>query len=339
MFLSNYLIVYLFILFYYFNNKLKMCILITGGQGYIGSHISKLLKDKNENILILDKVYNNFNFGINLLIDITNIDDLDELVFSKYNITNIIHCAGSAFVGDSFINIDKYYNNNLIGTINILNMMVKYNITNIVFSSSCSVYGNAELPITEDSILNPISPYGLTKKICEDIILNYSKIKNIKYVILRYFNVAGNDFDCIARDNKNNFGRIIPTIILKGINNQKILINGNNFNTKDGTCIRNYIHVLDLAEGHIKALDYILDNKTDNLICNLGCDENYTILEIINIIEKHLDKKIDYEFREKIDGDPAIVYCENTLSKEKLNWKIKYNINDIVKSYIGFYNS
>lgn len=310
--------------------------LITGGQGYIGSHISYLLQEKNENIIIIDKVDNNFNFGINLLIDITNIDTLDELLFSKYNISNIIHCAGCAFVGDSFTNIDKYYNNNVIGTINILNMMIKYNIKNIVFSSSCAVYGNAnELPITEYTSLQPISPYGLTKKLCEDIILNYSKTKDIKYVILRYFNVAGNDFDCIARDNKNNFTRIIPTIILKGLNNEKVFINGNNFTTKDGTCVRNYIHVLDLAEAHIKALDYIKDKEKLNLICNLGCDDNYSILEIIYIIENYLNIKINYEFKDKIEGDPGIVYCDNTISKNKLNWNIKYTIYDIIKSYIN----
>ena len=194
------------------------------------------------------------------------------------------------------------------------------------------------MQITEITNTNPISPYGLTKKIAEDIILDYAKNKNINYVILRYFNVAGNDFDCEVKDVENNIKRLIPNIIKKILTNDIININGNDYNTKDGTCIRNYIHVLDLAEAHIKALDY--DN---NLICNLGSDNNYSILEIIKYIEKHMKKKCSYKFNKRIKGDPEIVYCNNELAKEKLNWYIKYNIDDIIishiKCYINFTNN
>lgn len=310
-----------------------MYILITGGAGYIGSHIAKLLAKQTNNIIIFDNLcvgnIENCKYGIFIKGDITNISDLDS-VFSKYKISHIIHVAGKAFVSESFQKIDEYYNTNVIGTINILNMMVKYNVSKIIFSSSCAVYGNVEkLPITENTEKKPISPYGLTKKIAEDIILDYAKIKNIKYVILRYFNVAGNDFDLDVKDIENNTKRLIPNIIKKIINSEILYINGNNYNTKDGTCIRNYIHVLDLAEAHINSLNY-----NENLICNLGSNNNYSILEIIELIEKYINKKCLYKFNNRIEGDPEIVYCNNDIAKEKLNWIIKYNIEDIIKSTI-----
>jgi UDP-glucose 4-epimerase len=194
------------------------------------------------------------------------------------------------------------------------------------------------LPITEDTSLNPISPYGMTKKICEDIIINYSKNSLINYVILRYFNVAGNDFECDVCDNENNMKRIIPTIIKKALKNEIIEINGSNYNTKDGTCVRNYIHVLDLANAHIKALVYLDNNvnnlNNNNLICNIGCDTNYSIIELITIISRILNKKINYICKDKIEGDPAIVYCNNTLSKNVLKLDLMYSIDDIINSYI-----
>jgi UDP-glucose 4-epimerase len=317
-----------------------MYTLITGGAGYIGAHIAKQLYNTPRNLIILDNlssgIISNCKYGIFIKADITNVNDIENTIFKKYKITSIIHVAGKAYVTESFQKIDDYYKTNVIGTINILNMMIKYNINNIIFSSSCAVYGNVDiLPITETSLLKPISPYGMTKKLCEDIIINYSNTSGINYVILRYFNVAGNDFECDVGDNKNNLKRIIPTIIKKTLNNEVIEINGNTYNTVDGTCVRNYIHVNDLTIAHIKALNY-LESEKQNLICNLGSDVNYSIIELIHIIEKHLNITIPFIFKDKIEGDPGIVYCNNTLAKNILNWSPIYNIDDMVKSYIIF---
>lgn len=315
-----------------------MYTLITGGAGYIGSHIAKILNN-HKNLIIVDNLstgkLSNCKYGTFINSDITNIDDIEK-VFKDYIIENVIHVAGRAFVGDSIQRIDEYYNINVVGTINILNMMLKYNVKNIIFSSSCSVYGNVDtLPITEETVLNPISPYGETKKICEDIITTYGKTKNLNYVLLRYFNVAGNDFDLDVIDNENNFKRLIPTVILKGIKDEKIQINGNDYKTKDGTCVRNYIHVVDLARAHIDALNY-LEGNGKNLICNLGSDENYSVFEIVKLIGTHMNKKLNYEFKSRIKGDPVIVYCDNKLAKDRLGWITKYCIHDIIKSYIQF---
>lgn len=301
--------------------------LITGGCGYIGSHITKFI----DNYIIVDinNTTNNPNF---IKADITKFEEL-EAVFKKYNISNVMHIAGKAFVKESFDKIDEYYNTNVIGTINILNLMVKYKVHKIVFSSSCSVYGNASDIIDETTHLNPISPYGNTKKLCEEVIKNYAASCNISYSILRYFNVAGNDPEYIGMDNENNFKRVIPTIILCALNDKVLTVNGNDYNTKDGTCVRNYIHVLDIAQAHVKALSY-----QNNIVCNLGSNQIYSILDIIKIVEKYTNKEIKYIFGNKIIGDPDIVYCNNTLAKRELGFEIKYDIDTIIKSYIDLIN-
>lgn len=318
-------------------------ILVTGGLGYIGSHVIQKLYDVGyKNIIILDNQCsgskNHFEKAIFENIDITDIKKIEN-VFLKYKIDCVFHIAGKAFVKESFHKIDEYYNTNVIGTINILNMMIKYKVEKLVFSSSCSVYGNCEkMPITENTSLAPISPYGNTKKMCEDIIKNYCETQNIKAIILRFFNVAGNDIDCIAMDNSNNFQRIIPTIILKSLNDETIYINGNNYNTIDGTASRTYISVSELALVNVECLKHF-ENMSDNiLILNVSSSECYTILEIIKITEKILNKKIKYEFKNKIDGDPDIVFCDNILLKQILNIEIKCDIEYIIKSYINFIN-
>jgi len=315
-------------------------ILITGGLGYIGSHIAKKLYINGfTNIVILDDlssgIITNNKYGF-INCDITN-QKMLEKIFSEKNISCVFHIAGKAFVKDSFEKIDEYYNTNVIGTINILNMMVKYNVKKIIFSSSCSVYGNAEvLPITESTELNPLSPYGNTKKICEDVIKDYGRTNNINYVILRYFNVAGNDFNCEVCDSPNNNRRIIPTIILKIMKDEVMQVNGNTYNTKDGTCSRNYIHVDDLATAHLRSYEYL--KKSENLVCNIGSLNNYTILEIIKKIEDYLDKKAKYFFGDKINGDPDIVYCDGILAEKELKFREIYNIDDIISSYVNLFN-
>jgi len=319
-----------------------MSILITGGLGYIGSHVAKkLYMNGLTDIIILDDLssglISNNKYGLFINCNITNLTVLDE-IFSKNNISCVFHIAGKAFVKDSFEKTNEYYNTNVVGTINILNMMVKYNIKKIIFSSSCSVYGNAEvLPIVESTKLNPLSPYGNTKKICEDIIKDYAKTNDFNYVILRYFNVAGNDIVYDVTDVPSNNRRIIPTIILKMMRDEIIQINGNTYNTKDGTCSRNYIHVDDLAMAHLKSYEYL--NNMRSLTCNIGSLNNYTILEIISKIEIYLGKKAKYIFGEKIDGDPDIVYCDGLLAETELKFKEIHNIDSIIMSYIGLFQS
>lgn len=322
-----------------------MYILITGGLGYIGSHVAHILYNNGYiNLIIVDNLYSglmeNNKYGLFFNIDILDIETMETAIFKKYKIDCIIHLAGKAFVNESFINVNSYYNTNVIGTCNILNLLIKYNVSKIIFSSSCAVYGNPiNNPIKENTQLKPISPYGNTKKICEDIIKDYASTYRFNYVILRYFNVAGNESSYIVKDNLNNKKRIIPTIINNIINNTPIFINGTNHNTPDGSNIRNYIHVLDIADAHLKSIKY-LESQPNNLICNLGTDETYSILELINITKTLLQKNNllihnpIITIKDSIQGDPDKLYCDNTIAKEQLNWQPQRNIYDIITSLL-----
>jgi UDP-glucose 4-epimerase len=306
-------------------------LLVTGGLGYIGTHVAQLLND----VVIVDDLsrgtIDNWHGTPFVKCDITNVDEL-ESVFKKFPIDTVVHIAGKAFVQESFECIDSYYNVNVVGTINVLNMMVKYKVRNIIFSSSCSVYGDADaFPITESTPRKPVSPYGTTKKMCEDIIMEYSATKGLRHVILRYFNVAGN---VCSHETPHNKTRIVPAIIDKCLRRETLTIYGTDCKTKDGTCARSYIHVADLAEAHVKAVEY-LNKDGDNLVCNLGGTDTCTVLELVHIVSEKLDAYIQYEYNDRRAGDPDIVFCENELATTRLGWKPSRTIHDIIDSSIS----
>jgi len=318
-----------------------MSILITGGLGYIGSHLVKALYKEYKNILIIDDLSaglkTNHKYGTFVQCDITDPEQLD-MIFFTHDIVAIFHIAGKGYVKESYEKTGAYYKANVTGTINVLNAMVKYNVKQLIFSSSCSVYGNATtLPITEATPLNPLSPYGNTKKMCEQIIHDFAKTNPmIRYAILRYFNVAGNDLNTTVTDVPNNYKRIIPTIILNTMKGTPFYVNGDTYQTKDGTCSRNYVHVSDLARAHVKAFEYL--QKTEKSItCNIGSTTNHTILEMIQKIEAQLDKKANYTIQPKIDGDPDIVYCDTEYAKTMLGFTVEHDIDTIISSYITMF--
>lgn len=215
-----------------------MYILITGGLGYIGSHVANaLFVCGYTNLIILDNassgIMDNHKHGVLVQGDIRNRDQLED-VFRRYDIECVFHIAGKAFVKESYEFPDEYYDTNVVGTLHILQLMHKYGVHNIVFSSSCSVYGNAvQFPITEHTPLSPLSPYAHTKKIAEDLIRAFSLNFGMRYVILRYFNVAGNDAECRVSDVPNNRARIIPSIINAMTHDLPIYVNGDTYNTTD----------------------------------------------------------------------------------------------------------
>jgi UDP-glucose 4-epimerase len=308
-------------------------LLVTGGLGYIGTHVAHLL---GTDVVVIDDLsrgtMENRIHGTQFVqCDITNVEEL-ERVFETYPIDTVVHVAGKAFVQESFESVDSYYSVNVVGTIHVLNMMVKYNVRNIIFSSSCSVYGNADaFPITESTPRNPVSPYGTTKKMCEDIITEYSATKGLRHVILRYFNVAGN---VCAHETPHNTTRIVPTIINAGLHHKTLSIYGKDCKTTDGTCARSYIHVADLAEAHVKAVEYLAQNG-DNLVCNLGGTDTCTVLELVHMVSEKLGTYIQYEYNDRRSGDPDIVFCENELATSRLHWKPTRTIHDIIDSSIS----
>lgn len=317
-------------------------ILVTGGAGYIGSQICKLLgKDKNE-VIVFDNLstgkkkytkYGSFIYG-----DLRRKKDIDN-AFKKNKIKSVIHLAASSLVGESQKKMDEYYDNNVVGTINLLECIVKYKIKNLIFSSTCAVYGSKSKKIKEDNILNPINVYGETKKICEEMIQTFSDAYNFNYVILRYFNAAGADLDLSLGEDRDNETHLIP-LMFKSIKNKKpIKIFGNDYATNDKTCVRDYIHVLDIAEAHIKSLSFLISKKQSHIF-NLGTGKGLSVLDIINSTSKVINKKIKYKYFDRRKGDPDYLVANSKKIEKLLNFKNKYSEPEtIIESAWNWFNS
>lgn len=315
-----------------------MKILVIGGAGYIGSHVLKLLKTTNHNIEILDNISTGFKEntqGLKLhLCDLSNINKLYEIL-SLNKFDTIMHFAGSINVSESFVNPKKYYENNLINTINLLNCMVDLNINNFIFSSSAAVYGNMNKnkPIKENFAIKPINPYGKTKAIVEKILEDYEKSYNLKYISLRYFNACGAHLDGTIGEMHEPETHIIPIILqVASGRRDKLEVYGNDYDTKDGTCIRDYIHVMDLADAHLKALEKLILTKKSEVF-NIGNNQGFSINDIIEAVQEITKKNIKIEFKPRRIGDPATLIANNEKIKLSLNWKPNYSdLNTIIET-------
>ena len=325
--------------------KGRKCILLTGGCGYIGSHTAlEIMKDdtmKEYDLIIVDNLSNSDENVLNKLklfsnnlyyynYDITqNIDKL----FIYHDIEYVIHFAAYKSVGESVEDPLKYYYNNISGLINLLQTMKKYNVTNIIFSSSATVYGYPEsLPLTEESKVNTLNPYGRTKLFAEEILRDLEK--DMKIICLRYFNPVGTNG--IIRENPKGIPSNLFPYIIDVINGkrEKLYIYGGDYPTKDGTAIRDYIHVLDLGQGHISALKYI--NKMDKNfdIFNLGTGNGYSVLEIVNNFSLILGREIPYEIVDRRKGDSSEVYADCSKALRILNWKAELTLENMISCLI-----
>ena len=311
-------------------------ILIIGGAGYIGRQIVNLLNKKKYKIFVIDNLSttkkNYLNKKINFFkVSILNKNKLKKL-FKKYHFNTVIHLAAKCVVSESEKYPQKYYATNVIGTKNIIECSKKYRVQNFIFSSSCSVFSNKTKIVKENSSKNPISYYGKTKLIAEKLIKKKFNKSNIKYIILRYFNVVG-------ADKKNKIGeignkdRLFNNISKKIIGNEKnINIYGGDYKTNDGTCIRDYIHVYDLANIHIKCLEKIKKiKKSIDLNCSYG--KGYSVLEIAKTFQKLFNKKIKISFRKRRIGDMKEIVASNKKLNKFINWTPKFNnLNKMVTS-------
>ena len=317
-------------------------ILVTGGAGYIGSHVLKLLCEREYKVFVYDNLSlgrkENVHSKASLIIgDILNTDQLNS-VMAK-DIDTVFHFAAWKAAGESMTDPAKYAKNNICGTLNILESMIKNKVGKIVFSSSAAVYGNPQyLPIDEKHPTNPENYYGYSKLAIEENLQWYSRLKNIRFASLRYFNATGYDIDGSIKGKEKNPANLSPVVMetLSGIRD-KMLVFGADYNTPDGTCIRDYIHVNDLATAHLMAMQYITDNNKD-LLVNLGTGEGHSVLDVIGSAEEVTGKKVSYQIVGRREGDPENLVASSELAYQLLGWKAAHSdLETIFKTMANVY--
>ena len=315
-----------------------MSILVCGGAGYIGSHTVHQLIKNNEDVVIVDNLQTGHLKAVNPKAkfykgDIRDHDFLDK-VFSENKIEAVIHFAANSLVGESMTNPLLYFNNNVYGMQVLLESMVKHNIDKIVFSSTAAVYGEPKkVPILEDDETTPTNTYGETKLTMEKMMKWVNKANGIKFVSLRYFNVAGALEDGSIGEDHSPETHLIPLILQVPLKKREhITVFGDDYPTEDGTCIRDYIHVLDLADAHIKALNYLRAGNESNIF-NLGNGKGFSVKEMIDATKEATGEEIKVVLGERRAGDPAVLIASSEKAHNLLNWQPKYtNVKDIIKT-------
>lgn len=312
-------------------------ILVTGGAGYIGSHVNKELTRQNYETLVLDNlVYGHcelVKWGEFILADLANKEQL-RLIFQKFDIQAVIHFAAFAYVGESIVEPRYYYQNNLVNTLNLIEAMLDFGVKYIIFSSSCATYGVPyEIPITENHLQNPINPYGRSKLMIENILEDYAYAYDLHYVSLRYFNAAGADANSEIGEWHNPETHLIPLVLDTACGHKDhVQIYGTDYDTPDGTCIRDFIHVTDLAHAHILALQY-LQNNGDCRTFNLGNGKGFSVKELIKCVGKVTGKDISYKEIARRPGDPPCLVGSAHKAQTVLGWEPKYkDLEEIVES-------
>lgn len=324
-----------------------MAILVIGGAGYIGSHTVVELLNENKEVIVVDNFSNSKPEMLGKIKKITNKDfkfyELDysnkekmDKVFAENKIDFVIHFAGYKAVGESVEKPIEYYTNNVSGTLNLLDVMRKHNVKTIIFSSSATVYGDPEIvPLTEMcKIGGTTNPYGSSKLFIEQILKDVYKSDNTWDIcILRYFNPIGShESGIIGEEPQGRPNNLMPYIVRVASGElEELSIFGNDYNTPDGTGVRDYIHVVDLAKGHIKALEKLEKEKSGIYIYNLGTGKGYSVLDMVHAFEKTTGQKIKYKITERRAGDIATCYADATKAKEELNWVAEKTLEDMCR--------
>lgn len=327
-----------------------MKVLVTGGTGYIGSHTCVLLLEAGYEVVIIDNLINSKKEVVEYIKTITGKDvsfykgdvrdkELLEKIFTENKIDVVIHFAGLKAVGESVAMPLEYYNNNILSTINLCEVMKKFNCKKIIFSSSATVYGVPEkLPLTEDCRLSVTNPYGATKLYNEGILKDlYVSDNEWSICLLRYFNPVGAHKSGLIGEEPNGIpNNLMPYIVRVALKEYESLsIFGNNYDTIDGTGVRDYIHVVDLANGHIKAINKVM-KENGVFIYNLGTGTGYSVLEMVKTFEKVNNVQVNYKFAERRPGDVAACYADSTKALNELGWKANLGIEDMCKDSYNY---
>lgn len=310
-------------------------ILVMGGAGYIGSHTVRHLQEHGYGCIVADNLIYGHREAVSASsFELADLADKASLkaVFDKYRIDAVVHFAAFTYVGESVENPRKYYENNVVGTLNLLDVMLDHDVKKIVFSSTCATYGNPQyMPLDEKHPQAPINPYGQSKFVIEKIFEDYGRAYGLKYAVLRYFNAAGASKDGQIGESHNPETHLIP-LVLKAIKGERdcIKVFGTDYDTPDGTCLRDYVHVEDLAAAHRLALE-----KLDEFqgFLNLGTGIPTSVLEIIRAAEKVSGRKCPVVYEKRRAGDPAVLYAANEEARRVLGWKPGYtDIEEIIRT-------
>ena len=311
-------------------------VLVVGGAGYIGSHNCLLLAERGYTPIVFDNLSNGHaefvKWGPLEIGDIRNRDELD-IVFKKYNPIAVLHFASLIDVADSIRNPIAFYENNVSGSMNVLFSAMSAGVSKFVFSSTCATYGlPLFVPLDETHLQAPINPYGRTKYLVEQVIQDLSANMGLKAVILRYFNAAGADFAGRIGERHSPETHAIPLAIEAAQGKRRgFKVFGIDYDTRDGTCIRDYVHVLDLADAHVRALDYLISGG-ETVDLNLGTGSGTTVKELIAGICQATGRSFPVEYTNRRDGDSTILVANNDKARKFLGWEPKYNLQDIIRS-------
>ncbi len=307
-----------------------MKIFIIGGAGYIGSHMVKIAHKAGHDVITLDNLSTGHQdavlYGEFEYCDILNSEELDRL-FKKHKPDAVMHFSAYSLVGESMIDPYKYYNNNVSGALSLLKVMIDNNCMKFIFSSSAAIFGNPEyIPIDEGHPKNPINPYGKSKLMVEEILKDFDSAYGLKYVSFRYFNAAGHDPDGEISERHDPETHLLP-IIMQAVNGQRdsVSIFGNDYDTTDGTCVRDYIHVNDLANAHLKGLGYLNQSESPSAEFNLGNGNGFSVKEMIQQVKDITGKDFVVMAEGRRDGDPSILIASNEKAKKVLRLKAKFS--------------
>jgi UDP-glucose 4-epimerase len=314
-----------------------MKLLIPGGAGYIGSHMVRYAQKHGHEVVVLDNFSTGHEWAISdceiLHVNLLDQDNLSKLLKGRY-FDGVIHFAAASLVGESVKKPELYYRNNVVGTLNLINEMLENDLNNLVFSSTAAIFGNPVTDkIAENHPKNPINPYGQSKLIAENMLRDICFAHDFNATCLRYFNAAGADESGEIGEAHDPETHLIPNVIKSALSNKNNLkVFGNDYPTRDGTCVRDYVHVTDLAQAHLLGLMHMKKNKGFSAF-NLGNGDGFSVLEIIKSCEQVANKEVFYQVDVQRDGDPATLVADNKLSLHELNWNPEYtDINDIIKS-------
>jgi UDP-glucose 4-epimerase len=311
-------------------------ILVTGGAGYIGSFMVRELQTKGFDPVIVDNLSQGHkesvkDFRLEQIDLVSQKENLDRLLSSE-KFEGVIHMASFIQMGESYKDPAKYYRNNVIGFMNLMDSVKEHGVGSVILSSTAGVYGNpVKVPIAETDPKNPLNPYGETKYIMERMLEDYDTAYGIKFVSIRYFNAAGASLDGVIGEDHPEESHLIPNIIKTVLSGTEFELFGDNYDTPDGTCIRDYVHVLDLVENHSKALEKLLSGSGSS-IYNAGMGKGYSNKEVISEVESVTGQKVSIKALPKREGDANALYADIGKIQSDLGWRPKYTLGDIVKT-------